>query len=53
MASSQIKFCYEFGPFRLDASERLLLLVLLDRHGHLPEKGELLRRDGDVIDFGR
>jgi Tol biopolymer transport system component/DNA-binding winged helix-turn-helix (wHTH) protein len=51
---------YEFGPFRLDAIERLLsrdgesvpltpkafdlLLVLVERHGHLLEKDELLKR---------
>ncbi len=51
--------CYEFGPFRLDAQERLLqrdgatisltpkafdlLLVLVERHGHLVEKEELFQ----------
>jgi Tol biopolymer transport system component/DNA-binding winged helix-turn-helix (wHTH) protein len=50
---------YEFGPFRLDAQERLLqrdgvtvsltpkafdlLLVLIERHGHLLDKEELFR----------
>jgi DNA-binding winged helix-turn-helix (wHTH) protein/tetratricopeptide (TPR) repeat protein len=50
---------YEFGPFRLDAGERLLLrdgavvqltpkafdllLVLVEQHGHLLEKSELLK----------
>src|SRR5215813_1116324 len=50
---------YEFGPFRLDAAERLLsrygetvplppkafdlLLALIDHHGHLIEKDELLK----------
>src|SRR5262245_36109207 len=50
---------YEFGPFRLDATERLLLragetvaltpkafdllLVLVERRGHLLEKSELLK----------
>src|SRR5262249_14318296 len=50
---------YEFGPFRLDARERLLLregesvpltpkafellLALVEHHGHLLEKEELLR----------
>ena len=49
---------YEFGPFRLDARERILrrgsepmtltpklfdtLLVLVERSGHIVEKGELL-----------
>ena len=53
------KHIYEFGPFRLDAGEHLLLrdgvavpltpkaldllLVLVERHGHLQEKDELLR----------
>ena len=57
MSTSQ-KHLYEFGPFRLDASEHLLLregepvplepkvfdtLVLLIRNsGHLLEKGELM-----------
>ena len=51
--------CYEFGPFRLDAQERLLrrdgatvpltpkafdlLLALLERHGRLVEKEELFQ----------
>lgn len=51
---------YEFGPYRLDAAERLLLrdgavvplqpkvfdllLVLVEQHGHLLEKEELLQR---------
>src|SRR4030095_8259362 len=50
---------YEFGPFRLDATERLLLragetvaltpkafdllLVLVEHRGHLLEKNELLK----------
>jgi DNA-binding winged helix-turn-helix (wHTH) protein len=50
---------YEFGPFRLDAAERLLLregeviplspkafdllLVMVEHHGRLLEKGELMR----------
>ncbi len=53
------KDLYEFGPFRLDLTERLLwrdgkpvaippiafdtLLVLVERHGHLVTKDELLR----------
>jgi DNA-binding winged helix-turn-helix (wHTH) protein len=57
--SNQQKHIYEFGPFRLDAVERLLLrdgavvpltprvfdllLVLVERHGHLLEKGELMK----------
>jgi TolB-like protein/DNA-binding winged helix-turn-helix (wHTH) protein/thioredoxin-like negative regulator of GroEL len=55
----QTQHIYEFGPFRLDAAERLLLregaavaltprvfdllLVLVERHGHLLEKDELLQ----------
>ncbi len=55
----QPKNCYEFGPFRLDSAERRLLrngetvplkpkafdllLVLVQNHGHLLEKEELLR----------
>src|SRR5262245_21463089 len=51
---------YEFGPFRLDGVERLLLrdgkavpltpkafdllLALVERHGHLLEKDELLKK---------
>src|SRR5215475_9372716 len=51
---------YEFGPFRLDAAEHLLLrdgeavpltpkafdllLALVERHGHLLEKEELLKK---------
>jgi TolB-like protein/DNA-binding winged helix-turn-helix (wHTH) protein/Tfp pilus assembly protein PilF len=58
--SHQPKHIYEFGPFRLDAAERLLLrngeavpltpkafdllLALVDRHGHLLEKDELLKK---------
>src|SRR5215831_7609243 len=57
--SLQTKHIYEFGPFRLDAAEHLLLrdgeavpltpkafdllLALVERHGHLLEKDELLR----------
>jgi DNA-binding winged helix-turn-helix (wHTH) protein len=53
--SQQIKHIYEFGPFRLDAEERLLLResesvpltpkafdllrVLVEHHGHLLERG--------------
>ncbi len=52
--SLQTKHIYEFGPFRLDAAEQLLLrdgeavlltpkafdllLALVERHGHLLEK---------------
>jgi len=52
-------YLYEFGPFRLDAAEHLvwrdgetvllppkvfdLLLVLIEYHGHLIEKDELLK----------
>src|SRR5215831_20792137 len=57
--SLQTKHIYEFGPFRLDEAEHLLLrdgetvpltpkafdllLALVERHGHLLEKDELLR----------
>ncbi len=57
--SQQIKHLYEFGPFRLDAGERLLLregesvpltpkafdllLALVEHHGRLLEKDELLK----------
>ena len=57
MAATQ---CFEFGAFRLDASERLLLLegetvsltpkafdmlvTLVENSGHLVEKSELMRR---------
>ncbi len=58
--SQQAKPLYEFGPFRLDAAEHLLLrdgeavpltpkafdllLALVERHGHLLEKDELLKK---------
>ena len=58
--SLQTNHLYEFGPFRLDAAERLLLregeavqltpkafdllLMLVQNHGHLLEKDELLKR---------
>ncbi len=58
--SQQPQSIYEFGPFRLDAAEHLLLrdgeavpltpkafdllLALVERHGHLLEKDELLRK---------
>ncbi|MEJ7615486.1 MAG: winged helix-turn-helix domain-containing protein [Pyrinomonadaceae bacterium] len=54
-----MRHLYEFGPFRLDAQERLLLragesvsltpkafdmlLVLVEQHGHLVEKEELFK----------
>jgi len=57
--SHQPKPIYEFGPYRLDAAERLLshdgevvplqpkvfdlLLVLVERHGRLLEKDELMK----------
>src|SRR5262252_10166880 len=57
--SHQPKPIYEFGPYRLDAAERLLwrdgevvplqpkvfdlLLALVERHGRLLEKDELMR----------
>src|SRR5215469_7274371 len=56
----QPNHCYEFGPFRLDAAERLLLrdgesvpltpkafdllLALVEGQGHLLGKEELLKR---------
>src|SRR5260370_19066552 len=55
----ETKALYEFGPFRLEPDERVLerggaevplapkafdlLLVLVERHGHLVEKDELLK----------
>jgi len=58
--SLQTKRIYEFGPFRLDAAEHLLLrdgvavpltpksfdllLALVERHGHLLEKDDLLKK---------
>ena len=58
--SHQPKHIYEFGPFCLDAAEHLLLrdgeavpltpkafdllLALVERHGHLLEKEELLKK---------
>ena len=58
--SQLIKHLYEFGPFRLDAKERLLLrddeivpltpkafdllLVLVEKSGHLLKKDELMQR---------
>lgn len=60
MAGYQPTSSYEFGPFRLDAGERLLLrdgasvaltpkafdllLVLVEHQGHLLEKDELLKK---------
>jgi len=57
--SRRSKHLYEFGPFRLDVAEHLLLrdgeavplppkafdllLVLIEHHGHLIEKDELLK----------
>ena len=58
--SLQTKHIYEFGPFRLDAAEHLLLrdgeavpltpkafnllLALVEGHGHLLGKDELLKK---------
>jgi DNA-binding winged helix-turn-helix (wHTH) protein/TolB-like protein/cytochrome c-type biogenesis protein CcmH/NrfG len=58
--TSQAKRLYQFGPFRLDAAERLLqrdgrpvpltpksfevLLVLVENSGHIVEKDELIER---------
>jgi Tol biopolymer transport system component/DNA-binding winged helix-turn-helix (wHTH) protein len=60
VTNQQPKHIYEFGPFRLDAAEHLLLrdgeavpltpkafdllLALVERHGHLLEKDELLKK---------
>lgn len=58
--SRRAKELYEFGPFRIDVAERLLiregqnvpltpkafdtLLVLVENQGHLVEKDELMQR---------
>lgn len=58
--SKQVSQLYEFGPFRIDVADRLLLregeavpvtpkafetlLVLVERRGHTVEKDELMRR---------
>jgi DNA-binding winged helix-turn-helix (wHTH) protein len=58
--SRQAKHLYAFGPFRIDAAERLLLrdgetvplipkafdllLVVAENRGHLLEKDELMQR---------
>jgi DNA-binding winged helix-turn-helix (wHTH) protein len=58
--SEQVRHLYEFGPFRLDATERLLLrdhqhipltpkafetlLVLVEHGGHVIDKDELMRK---------
>jgi Tol biopolymer transport system component/DNA-binding winged helix-turn-helix (wHTH) protein len=58
--SQQLLHVYEFGPFRMDAAEHLLLrsgdvvpltpkafdllLALVEEHGHLLEKDELLKK---------
>jgi Tol biopolymer transport system component/DNA-binding winged helix-turn-helix (wHTH) protein len=58
--SEQLKHLYEFGPFRLDATERLLLrdqqhipltpkafdtlLVLVEHGGHVIDKTELMKK---------
>src|SRR2546425_34834 len=57
---AQVKQIYEFGPFRLDTAERVLLrdgrpvqltpkafdvlLLLVERSGHIVEKDELINR---------
>ena len=57
--TTPVKHSYEFGPFQLDPSERLLLcegqpvpmtpkafdllVFLVERYGHLVEKDELLK----------
>src|ERR1044071_1801179 len=57
--SQQLKQIYEFGPYRLDVAERLLrregviislqpkvfdlLLALVERHGRVVEKDELMK----------
>lgn len=56
--SQQMKYLYEFGPFRIDPPERLLvshghsiavtpkafdvLVILIQRSGHLVEKSQLM-----------
>ena len=58
--SEQVRHLYEFGPFRLDATERLLLrdqqhiplspkafdtlLVLVEHGGHVVDKTELMKK---------
>jgi Transcriptional regulatory protein, C terminal len=58
--SEQVRHLYEFGPFRLDATERLLLrdqqhipltpkafetlLVLVEHGGHVIDKTELMKK---------
>src|ERR1044071_9586305 len=58
--SEQVRHLYEFGPFRLDATERLLLrdqqhipltpkafetlLVLVEHGGHVIDKSELIKK---------
>src|SRR5215831_7348801 len=58
--SQQVRHLYEFGPFRLDATERLLLrdeqhipltpkafetlLVLVEHGGHVIDKDELMKK---------
>src|SRR2546427_8034688 len=58
--SHSVKHLYEFGPFRLDATERLLLrdqqhipltpkafetlLVLVEHDGHVIDKSELIKK---------
>ena len=60
MSDRQTNLFYEFGPFRVDVAERLLLrdgiavplppkafdtlLVLIEKSGRLVEKGELMKR---------
>jgi DNA-binding winged helix-turn-helix (wHTH) protein len=41
--TKQDKHFYEFGPFRLEPDERLLVL-LVENSGHLLRKEELMRR---------
>lgn len=63
--SQPIKYFYEFGSFRLEVAERLLLrddesvsltpksfdllLALIVHHGHLLEKDELLQHGSDIM----
>jgi len=67
--SHQPQHFYEFGPFRLDVAERLLLrdgaavplppkafdllLVLIEHHGHLFEKEELLKVVWPDVSFAK
>jgi DNA-binding winged helix-turn-helix (wHTH) protein len=67
---TSVKYLYEFGPFQLDPPERLLLcdgqsvpmtpkafdllVVLVEKGGHLVEKEELLKTvwRGSIVEEG-